>query len=911
MAGSAIDRQCACRAAAVIGNSHPDTADHPKEPSFPLVRASARRYDSAVTLTGRDHELSELARWETDARAGRGGAVLVCGESGAGKTSFVESFVAGLPDGTAVLWGACDPLSTPRPLGPLHDLAGRFGDLTRRHLSAGGQPHDIFVSVFADLRDRPSVLVLDDLHWADQGTIDLFRFLVRRARQSHLLAVGIMREDEVGVTHPLRGLLGDIARSPHARLMTLPPLTLEAIATLIGDRDVDPHRLHEVTGGNAFFVCEMLDHHGTDLPTTVRDAILARTAELDAEAWDLLHLLSCAPGAIGDNLLAPLGVSLPALRALHQAKLIRRDTRGVAFRHDLCRRAITGVIPPGAEPGLHRRFLEAHRSAADLDPAVLTHHALGGGDKALITAASADAGRTAARSGAHTQACEFFEIALERGGLLDAVEEAELLEHLADEYYLTDRLDDAIGACRRAMRIRQDLADPVAVSADHHALAVYEWYNGNRAQADEHVAAAIAALDTEAAQHYPGHLSRLGHALAMQAFLAMQSSRLGTAAETLTRVRQIATDADDPHLAVRLRLVGYYCDILSGSTAVRDDLLSELASGPRHIDETYSGGYTNLTYFDVEQRRLPAAAALLDASIPLMIEHDLPICRMVQLGSRSRMNLLIGDWDDALADAASVLENPSAPLARTWPLLIRGLVALRRDGDDCGFIDQAWELACRYGELVRMLPAASAIVERAWLTGRPDPRAQACLPLLRTAPAAGLEWARGELGMWLRRIHLTPDLDPAEVAEPYAVLLRGRFDDAAVAFHRLSTPYDAALALADSGEPDAIRRALDILDRLGADAVAGKVRADLRATGVSTVPGPRRASTLANPAGLTTRQVEVLRLIGDGLTNAELAERLFLSVKTVDHHVSAILTKLDVTRRRDAVRRAREVGILS
>ncbi|QZT63902.1 helix-turn-helix transcriptional regulator [Mycolicibacterium austroafricanum] len=862
-----------------------------------------------MTLTEREHELNELAARYAAACKGRGGAVLVCGESGAGKTSFVEAFVAGLPAGARVLWGACDPLSTPRPLGPLHDLAADFTAATQSHLSSG-QPYDIFVAVFDELRTQPAVLVLDDLHWADQGTIDLLRFLLRRAPQSHLLTIGILRDEEVSVTHPLRALLGDIARSPHGQSLTLPPLSVRAVETLIGDRDVDPERLHRITGGNAFFVCEMLDHDGADLPTSVRDAILARTADLDAAAWDLLNLLTCAPGAIGDHLLTGLGVTLPALRALDQAKLIKRDARGVAFRHDLCRRAITSVIPPGAEPGLHRRFLDAHRDAHDQDPAVLTHHALGGGDRALITTAAAQAGRAAARSGAHTQACDFFQIALERGGLLDDDAEAELLERLAEEYYLTDRLEDAISACRRAMRIRRDMRAPVAVSANHHSLAVYEWYSGNRAVADEHVAEAIAALADVDAEQDPSCLGQLGHGFAMQAFLAVQSSRVDAARKALDRAREIASRAGDPNLSVRVRLIGYYCDISAGVSLVRDRLLSELAAGPRHIDETYSGGYTNLTYYDVEQRRLGEAAAVLDTSIPLMVEHDLPICRVVQLGSRSRLNLLVGDWDDALADADAVLNSRSAPLARTWPLLIRGLVALRRTGDDGGVIDDAWQLARRFGELVRLLPAASAIAERVWLTGTCDPRLDGCHSMLAAAPARGLGWARGELGMWLRRIGAS-DSPVSDVAEPYALLSDGRHEAAAAAFHRLSTPYDAALALVESGEPAAIRRALDALDRLGADAVANKVRADLRAAGATAVPGPRRASTLSNPAGLTARQVEVLRLLGDGLTNAELAERLFLSIKTVDHHVSAILTKLDVTKRRDAVRRAREVGILT
>ena len=877
--------------------------------TFPLVGAVICGYHRPVTLTEREHQLDQLAKRAAHAYAGRGGAVLVCGESGAGKTSFVQEFVGGLADGQRVLWGACDPLSTPRPLGPLHDLAHEFSPATKELLHTSDQPYDIFVAVFEELRGRPTILVLDDLHWADQGTVDLLRFLLRRAPQSHLLTVGIARDDEVSVTHPLRGLFGDVARSAHAQSLVVPPLSVEAVTALVGARDVDPAWLHRVTGGNAFFVCEMLDHRGTDLPTTVRDAILARTAGLDVPAWDLLNLLTCAPGSIADHLMTDLGVTLPALRSLDEAKLIRRDARGVAFRHDLCRRAVSSVIPPGAEPGLHRRFIDAHIAASHSDPAVLTHHALGAGDKALITSAAAEAARAAARAGAHTQACEFFEIALQQGGLLARETEAELMELEATEYYLVDRLDDAILACRGAMRIRQELGAPVAVSADLHALAVYQWYNGNRAAADEHLADAIATLDDDAAQQDSARLLQLGHAFAMQAFLAIQSSQIDAATQLLVHAGRIASEVGDPTLSVRVRLTECVCEIVAGEQPARDRLLSVLSGGPEHIDETYSTGYTNLTYFDVEQRRLGAAAELLDVSIPMMVEHDLPICRVVQTGSRSRLNLLFGDWDDALADADAVLGSPSAPFARTWPLLIRGLVSLRRSGHDGGGIDDAWQLAHRYGELVRVLPAAAAIVERSWLTGIVDPRLDECRSFLERAPVTGLEWARGDLAMWLRRIDVPVSV--TDVAEPYRLLLDGRFEAAAEAFHHLATPYDAALALVDSGDPALARRALDVLDRLGADAVAAKVRFDLRAAGAPTVPGPRRATTLANPAGLTARQVEVLRLLQDGLTNAELAERLFLSVKTVDHHVSAILTKLDVTKRRDAVRRAREVGIIT
>src|SRR3954471_20471441 len=188
----------------------------------------------------RDDDLAALAaRWE-QARSGKGGLVMVSGESGAGKSTLLQAFTEAVTDDVPVLWGACDPLSTPRPLGPFHDVADQLGDAVRTLLGNARQPYEIFAAVCERLGAEPSLLVVDDLHWADQGTIDLLRFLLRRIGSTRSLVVGAMREDEVGATHPLRSLLGDIARSPDAQTATLRPLSVMALAALIADRDVDP-----------------------------------------------------------------------------------------------------------------------------------------------------------------------------------------------------------------------------------------------------------------------------------------------------------------------------------------------------------------------------------------------------------------------------------------------------------------------------------------------------------------------------------------------------------------------------------------------------------------------------------------------------------------------------------------------
>ncbi len=257
-----------------------------------------------MDLLERDDDLAALAACWDRARAGRGNLVLVGGESGAGKSSLLQAFTDGCTGDAEVLWGSCDPLSPPRPLGPLHDVSGELGEPIPTLLREARQPHEIFAAVSDRLGERSSVLVVDDLHWADHGTIDLLRFVLRRIRTTRSLVIGTVRDDEIGPDHPLRSLLGDVARSADATSRTLRPLTVEAIATLTDRSAVrsDPAAPdHRPATRSSSSRCS------TTTGPTCRPAsatpILARTADLDAAAWDVLHLLACAPEAIPDQLL--------------------------------------------------------------------------------------------------------------------------------------------------------------------------------------------------------------------------------------------------------------------------------------------------------------------------------------------------------------------------------------------------------------------------------------------------------------------------------------------------------------------------------------------------------------------------------------------------------------------------------
>jgi DNA-binding CsgD family transcriptional regulator/energy-coupling factor transporter ATP-binding protein EcfA2 len=857
-----------------------------------------------VELLERDAELATISQQWRRARSSFGSFVLVAGESGIGKSELVRAFADVVEPGTSVAWGACDPLHTPRPLGPLHDVAAEFGGRARELLVQGGAWHEISAAVFDELAGRPWVLVVDDLHWADQGTLDVLRFLLRRIGSTRSLVVGTYRDDEIGSDHPLRALLGGVARSPDAVSLTLRPLSLEVITALVGARTIDPVRLRELTRGNPFFVHEVLAAGGGGLPATVRDAVLARTVGLDEEARDLLDLLACSPEAVPDRALSALGIGLQTLRTLDGTGLVEHGRRGIAFRHELSRIAVENAIPPGGAITVHARMLAALESAGG-DAVSLVHHALAAGDDARVLRYASLAGDAAARAGAHTQAAEFFEVALDHASQTSPRDGAELLERRAAELYLTDRLPEAILSCERALSLRRGDDDLGGMSADYHALSVYEWYNANRAVAERHALAAVEVLP-------PGvEPANRGHGYALEAYLAFHNSDLDRARAFHDRARDVAAQARNRQLDARLEIIDAVVAIMRGDVRGRERILGLIERDAEYFDDLYSSGYSNVAYLDVEQRRLQAADDVLAVSLPLTRERDIPICNVWQLGVRARLALLRGHWDAAVADAEEVLGGRGAPLARTWPHLVRGLVALRRGAQQAeSDLDAAWRLARRFGEPLRLLPAFAALAERVWLQGGDDPRLdEAAERLGQLGATGGVEWSTGELAAWLRRLGYAIDLRDVAIAEPHRVLLAGRPYQAAAAWGELSAPYDQAIALLDARDDAAAIEALDLLDRIGADAVAAKLRWELRARGVADVPGRRRASTRANPAGLTARQLDVLALLQQGLTNAELAGRLFISPKTADHHVSAILAKLGVGSRREAAEVARRLGL--
>jgi DNA-binding CsgD family transcriptional regulator len=243
-------------------------------------------------------------------------------------------------------------------------------------------------------------------------------------------------------------------------------------------------------------------------------------------------------------------------------------------------------------------------------------------------------------------------------------------------------------------------------------------------------------------------------------------------------------------------------------------------------------------------------------------------------------------------------------------LVTLGLVRARRgDADALAPLQEAHALVEPTFELDRIAQVAAARAEASWLSGDHP----AVKQLTDAALALALDrldpWAVGELAYWRSRAGLHDELPAALVAKPYQLSIAGKATEAADTWRKLGCPYEAALALAESDDPGVARNVVEHLQQLGASPAAAIVARRLRERGIRGIPRGPRPRTRENPAGLTTRELEILPLIAEGMRNSQIAKRLIVSEKTVDHHVSAILRKLDVQTRGQAAAEATRLGL--
>jgi DNA-binding CsgD family transcriptional regulator len=855
-----------------------------------------------VTLIERDGAIEALVAHFDKAADGDGRLVMLSGEAGVGKTSAIERFAEMTRSRARVLVGACDPLMTPRPLGPLVDVASAVGVAVESALddalSGTAGSVDIFRSLLAALQNpmQPTALVFEDVHWADTGTFDLLRYLGRRIAGAPAVLVATYRDDEVGPQHPLGMVLGDLAGSTAVHRQHLEPLSRRAVAELAAERGIDAAQLHRVTGGNPFFVTEVLASGAIGIPRSVRDAVLSRIARLPAATRQLAEVVAVigttAPLSLLSEVLPELFTE--ALDAVPTSGVLVAAGRTVGFRHELARMAVLESIPDFRRIGLNASVLAAMGSSnpAPDDLARLAHYAEEASDDAAALLYAHRAALHASALGAHREAAAQYGRALRHATTSSPAARATLLESQAYAFYLTDQIAEAGAAWRDAGALRSRLAHRSKEGDDLRWASYMRWLLGHNQQAWEDGKRAVRLLEAGPADIV---LSRAYANLAEQACFACDLPA------TLDYAQR-AIDIGERVGALEVVVRGRFHAALGRVLCLGDDW-SELEAAWQLAQEhnlVEQVGMFGPVAAGVAVVRRDFARSDRYAKLATDYSRDYDLDMFLRfLRATNALGLVHrGRWDEAVAEAGAVLEAPlRSPITRIFAAVALALVRARRGEPGAR---QLLDEALSYGhpdDLVRLGPVWEARAETAWLDGD-DTRAE-------DEARRGLMAARGRdpfaVGCVARWIRLAGATVPAvEATGPAVAELAGDWHTAATAWSELGCPYDAALARLD-GDIAALTDAVDVFASLGAGPAAARTKARLRRLGVRYGTRGPRSTTRTNPHGLTSRQAEVFDLLRLGLTGPQIAARLHISPKTAEHHVAAILAKLNAHTRAEAV----------
>lgn len=872
-----------------------------------------------MSLLERDAHLDSLVTWACEAANGEGRVVLVTGEAGIGKTSLLRQFTDDQSGNLSlckagrlfrILWGGCEALFTPHPLAPLYDIARQLGGDFAGALDAAERRETVFHLTIEELGrcTLPTILVFEDVHWADEATLDLIKFLGRRLNALGVLLVVSYRDDEVGQRHPLRTVIGDLPAASLRRL-ELKPLSADAVAWLAASAGRSSAGLYATTCGNPFFITEVLASGDAKVPATVRDAVMARLARLPAAARNIADVASLVPGKAERWLIdRTVGGDAEAIDACLAVGMVAQEDGALAFRHELARRAVEENVPVPRRRDLHACILHALQNHAPVEivAARLVHHADRAQDSAAVSRLAPLAAARAAALSAHREAAAHYETALRYAGMLPPAEKAELHEKFSYECYVTDRTEEAIAARQAALGLWRSVGARLKEGDNLRWLSRLSWFNGQNAAAEQYAKDAIAHLEALP----PG--PELAMAYSNCAQLYMLSNRSGLAREWGAKAIALASRfAETEILSHAYNNVGA-ARLTEGDSGGWEDLERSLSLAlAGDFREQAARAYTNLATRAVDTHDFHAAKPYLEAGIAFCEQHDLDSWRRYMTTVRARAALDRGDWKDAEADAEAVARHPrTAPISKIPALFTLGLLRARRGeaGAD-ELLEEAYALAKPTGELQRIGLIVLAMAESAWLQGRLEDRAEEldeAAALSRLQPEG---WMNAELAFWRWRIDASQN-DATGCAGPAVEALAGRPAAAATKWCDMGCRYLRAMYLADSPEETDLRAALTVAEGLGAVPLAGIIRRRLRAAGARGVTRGAQERHRHNPHGLTTRELGVLAQLMEGLRNADIAQRLFVSEKTVDHHVSSILGKLGVRSRGEAAAMANRLGLM-
>ena len=855
---------------------------------------------------------------------GHGGIALVGGEAGIGKTSLLEEVKRVLDAQFQILWSGCDPLFTPRPFGPLHDIAGSISVQLLELLENGAPPSSIFAALYDSLEksEQPIILIFEDAHWADNATLDLFKFLGRRISFLNCLLVISYRDDEITTQHQLRSVI-DLFPSAHTSRIKVEPLSEEGVEKLASIAKRDSLNLHKITAGNPFFVTELLAADGStdaSVPASVRDAINSRLISLARAERIFLETISLIPGAVSQQLVETLcgQQGETCAMACVARNLLQIDANGAfRFRHELARLGTLARVPANQQKRLHGDILRALEAHSVEDLGSLVHHAAGALDATSVLKYAPQAAANAAALGAHREAVSYLAAALRFVDEADTELAAQLYEDWAYEQGLALPItDEVIEARRHAITLWRALGRKDKIGENLRWLSRLHWYRGESAEASHFGDEAIKVLESIPAS------SERAMAYSIRAQLDMLNDRMDEAVEWGTRALEI--EKQYPSAEVRVHALNNVGSALAlrgdeqGFLKLQTSLELALANG---FHEHAARAYTNLADSCLRYKRLEQAEKVIADGIAHDTQFDLDSWTYYLVGLLAQLRTEQGRLRDAETIALGVLDlERLTVLMRIPAMAVKARTQLRLgEAGAQKAVTVALETAFTFDEVQYVVPARLCAIESAWIHNNPM-AAREQIRLLETLDETAFDhWSAGELEIWIHRFGFDKQVSSAQkLPEPHRLELQGKYFEAADAWLSLGIPYHAALSLMQADGADAVKalpRAYKMLEAMDAKAGMAIIRDQAKELGISSkLPREKRGpykATRQHPAGLTLKEQEVLGFILEGASNKEISDSLSRSRRTVENHVSSILAKLNVNNRLEAMLRIQNEPWLS
>ena len=750
--------------------------------------------------------------------------------------------------------------------------------------------------------------MIEDAHWADDASIDVMRYLARRIVSMHAMMIITLRDEEITRSHPVRRLLTGPSSCAPVRL-DLRPLSPDAVAGLADGSSLDPGYVHSVTGGNPFLVRELLaaDHDGNDDATrSARATLVARAERLSAEGRAVLQMLSVLPEGADPSVARTLfGDAADALHEAERSGLLASTTDRIRFRHELGRNAVMSSMSFSERMEATNNVLSALLDVG-ADPTSLVHISRAAGDARRATRFALEVLESGLAPNNHREAWQLTRIALECTTDLTPRQVAELHQQAAQAGRATNNHAEAVVHAQKAVAVlTDDGAADQTLAAAWMALAKARRTVGDRRRSTEALWEARRLLDEDPGSREWVNCNTL---LAAEMFLEGDLDHSIELSTTSIEAAEANDMMQELVHALGLRGIAFNVCTPEGRADLNRAFKIGAVHGPpdRHASNLHNIAVQYRLSADIDRSEHyidEAERYAQDHGLDNIVFHARvqKAHLLIQRGRTPEAEALIEHCLAEAADPGAIKTSADTALARIW--------ARRGDPRAAELAEQAWIQAVATEEIQKIAVAGITRMEHQWLQGEDEVLRETARQLADVAERHRHHRLRAEALRHLKR--LGEDVEPFEhCPPPLAAALAGQHRRAAELWDEAGQPYERALELLESTDASIAFEGLRLLDRTGATRTADLIRHRLRGRGFHGVPrGPRKSSEGAVPV-LTDRQIDVLRLIAEDLTNAEIADELFVARRTVDNHVSAILSRLGVEGRHEAVDEAVNRGLV-